>query len=873
MSLIQNANVLHGTTDHNARVEEQSVTTVDGRRRSLNSQPGALASLVRLVRDPIGVVGSVVEGLRDAASDQERVSAQVKENRRQIIQLRLREATSYEEWRLNASELDMLEGNDDWKDETDSSEYDRTLVEGRLKQLDEARISCDVGRMLFLIRTALTRGLGDMGNIKLYKHSHIGTKSLIERYISSALETLRALLEISGRDSREGLESKCILDQILAARQAFGRSALLLSGGATFGMNHIGVLKALWEARLLPRIISGASAGSIVCAVMCTRTDEEIPELLHTFCHGDLAVFEENGNEDGILRRVARFLKSGALFDISHLTRVMTDLLGDMTFQEAYNRTRRILNICVSSASLYELPRLLNYITAPNVLIRSAVAASCSVPFIFSAASLLAKDPKTAEIVPWNPSPQRWIDGSVDNDLPMTRLAELFNVNHFIVSQVNPHVVPFLAKDDNYTAAEAQQESSIIPSGPGWILNMTYLAKAEALHRMHVLAEMGIFPNYVTKVRSVLSQKYSGDITIFPDISYADFPRLLKNPSTQFMLRAMTCGEKATWPKLSRIRNHCAIELALDDAVQKLRTRVVFSPSQTNLRLKISPEHRRTSSNHGGESQRKRGSRERRRNSRNPEHDATAAQATVRVRRDLADPAHLRNNNTDLNAEHQIPDANLGFLSFKDQPLPHNGQLSQSAPTPNLNDQSISSGAETSTSPISDSDYEDSQSSSTEVPSPPHLSTLWPTPRQLFPYASYPATPSSDNFSPLATSAPTLLATKSENISPVTPPASTLLAMTPSTARAEMTAPSSPERKYKRLFHPPAPVQQASGIEPSSNSVMGLGLTDAGTGNVSGNWKPRSRRNSALELDISGTRGMVLRKKSIAKLYPPDVVN
>ena len=212
-----------------------------------------------------------------------------------------------------------------------------------------------------------------MGNLKMYKHTYIGTKDLIERYITSALETLDALLDVSSRDGYHGLGPKYILQQVLSARQSFGRSALLLSGGAAFGMNHIGVLKALWEARLLPRIISGASAGSIVCAVFCTHTDEEMPELIETFCHGDLAVFEEEGNEDGILRKVARFLKYGALFDISHLTRVMRNMLGEMTFQEAYNRTRRILNICVSSASVYELPRLLNYVTAPNVLIWSAV--------------------------------------------------------------------------------------------------------------------------------------------------------------------------------------------------------------------------------------------------------------------------------------------------------------------------------------------------------------------------------------------------------------------------------------------------------------------------------------------------------------------
>ncbi len=32
-----------------------------------------------------------------------------------------------------------------------------------------------------------------------------------------------------------------------------------------------------------------------------------------------------------------------------------------------------------------------------------------------------------------------YTEGSIENDLPMQQLSELFNVNHFIVSQVNPH--------------------------------------------------------------------------------------------------------------------------------------------------------------------------------------------------------------------------------------------------------------------------------------------------------------------------------------------------------------------------------------------------------------------------------------------------
>jgi hypothetical protein len=45
------------------------------------------------------------------------------------------------------------------------------------------------------------------------------------------------------------------------------------------GLNHIGVVKCLYEAKLLPRIISGASSGSIMAALVCTRTEDEIPQL------------------------------------------------------------------------------------------------------------------------------------------------------------------------------------------------------------------------------------------------------------------------------------------------------------------------------------------------------------------------------------------------------------------------------------------------------------------------------------------------------------------------------------------------------------------------------------------------------------------
>ncbi len=59
-------------------------------------------------------------------------------------------------------------------------------------------------------------------------------------------------------------------------------------------------------------------------------------------------------------------------------------------FQEAFDHSGRTLNIIVSPKNnLTDPPRLLNYLTAPHVLVWSAVVCSCSVPGLFGAFSLL----------------------------------------------------------------------------------------------------------------------------------------------------------------------------------------------------------------------------------------------------------------------------------------------------------------------------------------------------------------------------------------------------------------------------------------------------------------------------------------------------
>ncbi|KAI9219552.1 acyl transferase/acyl hydrolase/lysophospholipase [Blastocladiella britannica] len=475
-------------------------------------------------------------------------------------------ATSYEQWSAAAEALDVLTGKDAWKRDPKSDHYDWHLVQDRLAAMAEARTAGDLHRLILLLRTSLSRNLGNIGNPMLHGECNIGTKTLIDDYIAETVRCLDLICDSPQLPDRQRMEF------FLNTRQSFGRTALLLSGGATLAMNHIGVVKALWECRLLPRIISGASGGSIIASFVCTHTEDDFERMLNP-AYTRLDFFDDP-TENSPLHILNRFLKSGVLYDVETLINTLKAMFGDITFQEAYNRTRRILNITVSSSTVYEMPRLLNYITSPNVYIWSAVAASCSVPYVFKPAPLLAKD-RLGKSVHWNPSGHRWIDGSVESDLPMQKLAELFNVNHFVVCQVNPHVVPFLHKGLGKSMFRSACESVLS------------FSRNEFNLRCNQLRELGLLPEVLYRVQSIVSQKYLGDVTIIPDIDVVDFGNVMTNPTPKSMIASTIKGERATWPKVSIMQNHLAVEMALDEMLYRCRLRALTESMNMSIPVSV----------------------------------------------------------------------------------------------------------------------------------------------------------------------------------------------------------------------------------------------------------------------------------------------
>ena len=54
-------------------------------------------------------------------------------------------------------------------------------------------------------------------------------------------------------------------------------------------------------------------------------------------------------------------------------------------------------------------------------------------------------------------------------------------------------------------------------------------------------------------------------------ISPDAYVKILSNPTPPIFQRAVKTGQLATWPKIGIVKNHCQIEIALEQIVGRLR--------------------------------------------------------------------------------------------------------------------------------------------------------------------------------------------------------------------------------------------------------------------------------------------------------------
>lgn len=447
-------------------------------------------------------------------------------------------ATSYETWKSEALARDARYGLESWKADDRSTDYDYKVLRRRWAEIAELRSTGSARRLIDYFNEGIHGNMGGMGSPRLYQHAHFGTKALINRYVAEvtgALEDLAAAPE-----GAFGAESKA--DFFRRLKHGYGRSALMLSGAGSLGPFHLGVAKALWEQRLLPNVISGASAGSIVAAILCTHRDEDLERLL---AYDKLSeTFRRLSNDQsGVLRKQV---------GIKDLRELIETWIPDVTFAEALAISGRNLNVSVSPSELHQQSRTLNAVIAPDVLVREAVLASSAIPGLFSPVRLKARG-MDGKIKPYVAS-RRWVDGSVTDDMPVRRLARIYGCNFFIASQINPFVLWSLTDPNS--------------RNPYYQLMTNFRSAYQQLYRNSYPYAMrmvrNVYPwNVMTRIwYGIATQDYTSDVNIMPSRRFRDPTMLLSLLSTKEAQDLVMEGERAAWPKLERIRicttlGHC----------------------------------------------------------------------------------------------------------------------------------------------------------------------------------------------------------------------------------------------------------------------------------------------------------------------------
>ncbi|KAG2193822.1 hypothetical protein INT46_003697 [Mucor plumbeus] len=427
--------------------------------------------------------------------------------------LRLKNAETFDEWQDRAAELDRFvpenKKNDKWRRQPASRVYDYKLIASRLEHLQKARDIEDTDNMTYLLRGVLLRNFGGICDRKLFSHSYLGTKQLIEEYMEEVVSQIEYI------ETTPDFDAQAKIKFFSDSRQSFGCSALVLQGGTALALYHIGVVKALNEQGLLPRIISGTAIGAMIAALICIHTDEELPNILQP--DGiNLTAFSKKGQSGHFKRRITRFMKYGKFFKEIYATQ----------------RNHMIADKIVSSSRTQEVPQLLNYLTAPNVLIWSAACCSTASVGLFGSCNLMAKD-KNGNIVKWISSAVKWNHWSetspAESEAPLYRLSELFNVNHFIVSQASIYAIPFIAKAQNL------QHETLLHK-------FAYILASEFKHRLYQLDQLHLLPHML---RGVIEEKMSGNVNVVPDLAFSDFNILFSNPSYKSLAYWILHGERS----------------------------------------------------------------------------------------------------------------------------------------------------------------------------------------------------------------------------------------------------------------------------------------------------------------------------------------
>lgn len=523
---------------------------------------------------------------------------------RERLERHMSKARSFKEYARWASELDRVEGRSEWKERTGGEHaYHPAVLRTATMKARAAREKGDALALMEILRPSLSRNFGGHLNWEMYSKTYVGTKAVIEEFTDEMERGLEWIAEAVGKgESADKLT--LYADFVHDSATAFGTSCLFLSGGATLGFYHFGILRPLLAEGMLPNMVCGTSMGSIALSFLAVRTDEEAYRELESLKD----IYQQLGEEGGPLQgnhftRLWSLLTKGRMYDHKHTMKHLSWFTkGDTTFAEAFAHTGRLVNITCTPektrASRKMPPLLLNHIYSPNVTIASAVMASSCVPGMIPLVTLQEK--VDGKLKPWRDmmwdqeavdekprnrrqarkcgrrsnSPEvlpedtlaevQMRDGSFESDVPIETTRALFNTQYSIVSQTNPHVIPFFYNGTGSAGQPIRWPWRNFRGG--WLVYLIELwIKEDMIKIFNIFEKMGLLFNvFGVDWNMLYKDRDYGETTIVPNATVLDYLRILTNEvSFENLNRKVRHSERNVWRHMSQISARMRLQRAL----------------------------------------------------------------------------------------------------------------------------------------------------------------------------------------------------------------------------------------------------------------------------------------------------------------------
>ena len=499
---------------------------------------------------------------------------------RKKLRDKLRKSKTYKEWIKNALLLDKFLKLDKWLEIPKFSYYDYKTIKLTIIKLQKLRYEKNLIELMVILQGCLKKNFAGIENRQLYSHRYYGTKNLVEEYYQEVIKCLELI--INDNNDKIDIERKWKFFKIVLKN--YGKSALCLSGGACFAYTHFGIAKALLDENLLPQIISGTSGGGLIAALLCTRTNEELKQLLIPQLARKITACE-----DPWYIWIPRFLKTGARFDAIDWARKANFFThGSTTFEEAFQRTGRKLNISTIPADPHSPVILCNDITSPHCIIWSTLLASLAVPGILNPVVLMMKNPINEQVIPFSLG-SKWRDGSLRTDIPIEALNTYYNVNFTIVSQVNPHISLFffapkgtVGRPVTSSTKKTRSKQQYSSFRGGFIATaLEQLLRLEIKKWLQIIKSLDLLPHLLQQDwLNIWLQNFTGTITIWPKNKLSDFWYILSDPTELRMKEIIEKGEKCMFPRLLFIKHRASIENVIERGKKLTLTKLKQTKNQ-----------------------------------------------------------------------------------------------------------------------------------------------------------------------------------------------------------------------------------------------------------------------------------------------------